>query len=123
MLLKSLVISVAAAVLGPTIGIGMFFLANDDYSSSHTTSFSGEARLVTEPGHREVFKMFAPPGPWYNPTLIGVHERKIDTAAGDPVSERSSWHTVVSCAEGQALSEDGRCTAPRRPNTKRQVLR
>jgi len=33
MLLKSLAVSVAAALLGPTLGIAMFFLANSDSAS------------------------------------------------------------------------------------------
>ena len=125
MLLKSLVMSAVAAVLGPTLGIGLFFVANGDFGNQ-TTSFAastGEAALVTEQRDTDVIRMFAPPGAWYNPTSTGEHERKINTAAGDPLSKLGSWHTVVSCPEDRALSEDGRCTSPHRPDTKQQVLR
>src|SRR3989442_974682 len=59
MLLKSLAVSVAAALLGPTLGIAMFFLADSN-------SASGQ-QLITATQH-EVVGSFAPSETWYGPS-------------------------------------------------------
>jgi hypothetical protein len=117
MLAKSLIISMLAALLGPTIGVGIFLTANRHYWDGQATSFSPSAReveQVTQPGHAEVTRTFAPPEPWVNPASIGAQERKPETAAAAlPSPELASWHTVVSCPEDQPLAEDGRCPSPK----------
>ena len=116
MLVKTLAISVAAAVLGPTIGMGVFVFANSDRFGGETTSFSSSTRgpgPVTEPGQADVVRTFAPPGPWLNPDSIDRQERKPEPAAATrPLPELAPWRTVVSCPEGQPLPEDGRCPSP-----------
>jgi hypothetical protein len=108
MLVKSLAVSVAAALLGPTLGIATFFLANSNSPSSRplSTSQHQQVGLVTPPAHREVIRSFAPSETWYGPR---AEVRKLDTAAVDLPRELGAWQTVVRCPEGQALSEDGRC--------------
>jgi hypothetical protein len=106
MLVKSLIVSVAAAVLGPTLGIATFFLANSTYPSQSLSASTQEMGLIARPDHREVARAFAPSGAWYGPS---AQERKLDTAAADLPSGLGVWQTVVNCPEGQALSKDGRC--------------
>jgi hypothetical protein len=91
MLLKSLAVSVAAALLGPTLGIAMFFLADSN-------SARGQP-LVTATRH-EVVRSFAPSETWYDPSAQAVEVQALGLG---------SWQTVVRCPDGQALSEDGRC--------------
>jgi hypothetical protein len=107
MLMKSLAVSVAAALLGPTLGIATFFLANGNSASSQPLSTSPDQQvgLVTQP-NREVVRSFAPSETWYGPR---AEVRKLDTAAADLPRELGAWQTVVRCPEGKALSEDGRC--------------
>jgi len=114
MLVKSLVVSVAAALLGPTLGIAAFFLANSNYPSQPFSASTQEMGLIAQPDHREVARTFAPSGPWYGPS---AQERKLDTAAADLPSGLGVWQTVVNCPEGQALSENGRCQSSIRPRT------
>jgi hypothetical protein len=117
MLVKSLVVSVAAALLGPTLGIATFFLTNGNSPNSHSFSASVQTTgLLAQPDHREVTRTFAPSGAWYGPS---AQERKLDTAAADLRSGLLGvWQTVVNCPEGQALSEDGRCrSSSSRPPT------
>ena len=97
MLLKSLAVSVAAALLGPTLGIAMFFLADSN-------SASGQ-QLITATQH-EVVRSFAPSETWYGPSAQAVEVR---AAAAELPGGLGSWQTVVRCPDGQALSEDGRC--------------
>lgn len=108
MLLKSLAVSVAAALLGPTLGIATFFLANGSSPSSEplSTSLHQQVELVMPPADRDVIRSFAPSQAWYGPSdEVG----KLDTAAADLPRELGTWQTVVRCPEGKALSEDGRC--------------
>jgi hypothetical protein len=88
MLLKSLAVSVAAALLGPTLGIAMFFLADSNSASSQ--------QLITATQH-EVVGSFAPKAV------------EVQAAAAEFPGGLGSWQTVVRCPDGQALSEDGRC--------------
>ena len=97
MLLKSLAVSVAAALLGPTLGIAMFFLANSN-------SASGQ-QLITASQH-EVVGSFAPSETWYGPSAQAV---EMLAAAAELPGGLGSWQTVVRCPDGKALSEDGRC--------------
>jgi hypothetical protein len=97
MLVKSLVVSVAAALLGPTLGIATFFLANSNYSGlPFSASVEAMGLLLAQPDDREVV---TPSGAWYGPS---AQERRLDTAA-------TAQPSVVNCPEGQALSENGRC--------------
>lgn len=88
MLLKSLAVSVAAALLGPTLGIAMFFLADSNSASSQ--------QLITATQH-EVVGSFVP------------QAAEVQAAAAELPGGLGSWQTVVRCPDGQALSEDGRC--------------
>lgn len=114
MIVKSLAVSVAAALLGPTLGIATFFLANSNYPGQSFSASTQELRLLAQSDHREVARTFAPSGAWYGPSVQG---RKLDTAAADLPSGLGVWQTVVNCPEGQALSENGRCQPSIRPRT------
>lgn len=100
MLVKSLALSVAAALLGPTLGIALFFLANSNlYAQPPALAVSETLRQVS----------FAPGQPWY---ATGAYERKLNTAAAD------DWQTVVRCPDGQTIADNGRCLSPTaRPQT------
>jgi hypothetical protein len=97
MLLKSLAVSVAAALLGPTLGIAMFFLANSDSASGQQLATATQ---------REVVRSFAPSETWYDPSAQAI---EVQAAAAELPGGLGSWQTVVRCPDGQALSEDGRC--------------
>ena len=117
MLVKSLAISVAAALLGPTIGMGVYVLANSDGFGDETIAFSSSTRgpaPVPEPSQADIVRMSAPPGSWLNPVSIDKPVRKPETAAAtQPLTELSPWRTVVRCPEGQLLPEDDRCPSPK----------
>ena len=107
MLVKSLVISTAAALLGPTIGVALFLVANSD----HITVTARKLGPVTELVQAETIRTFAPQGLWLDPAASIMQKPK--TIAARTTSDPAAWHTVVSCPEGQALAEDGRCPAPK----------
>jgi hypothetical protein len=114
MLVKSLVIATAAALLAPTIGIAAFFVANSDNFSGQATMITVSARKLgpmTELVQAETIRTFAPQGLWFDPAASVVQEPK--TIAARTTPDPAAWHTVVSCPEGQALAEDGRCPAPK----------
>jgi hypothetical protein len=114
MLVKSLAVSVAAALLGPTLGIAMFFLANSNSASSQPLSTEQQVGLVTAPAQREVIRSFTPSETWYDPSaqVAEVHAAATSLAGG-----LGAWQTVVR-PDGQALSEDGRCrSSDTRPPT------
>ena len=103
MLVKSLVVSVAAALLGPTIGIATFFVANSNYSGlPFSASVETMELLLAQPDDREVITSS---GAWSGPSAL---ERRLDTAATTQPSGLGVWRTVVKCPEGQALAENGR---------------
>ena len=115
MLLKSLVMSVVAAVLGPTIGVAMFLMANSDGSDLpklNSASHSQEAGPATGSGQTEVSGAFLPQAPWLASAATGVQERKPETAAAGWSTELGMWQTTVSCPEGQPLTEEGPCPSP-----------
>jgi hypothetical protein len=100
MLLKSLVVSVAAALLGPALGIAAFYLANSGYPDQPVSTS---------------IRTFAPSAVWYDPS---VPKHRLDTAAADLPPDVGGWKTVVNCPDGQALSADGRChSSSTRPPT------
>jgi hypothetical protein len=115
MLLKSLVVSVAAALLGPTLGIATFLAVNGAYPSQPLAASSQIADETAQPAPRIALMAFAPSGPWYGQN---VQERELSTAAADISPEAGGWQTVVSCPDGQTLSGDARCqTSTQRPQT------
>ena len=68
MLVKSLVVSVAAALLGPTLGIATFFLANSNYSGlPFSASVETMGLLLAQPDDREVA---TPSAAWYGPSAL-----------------------------------------------------
>jgi hypothetical protein len=114
MLLKSLVVSVAAALLGPTLGIATFLAVDGAYSSQPLAS-PQVADETAQPAPRIALRAFAPSGLWY---AQNVQERELSTAAADLSPEAGGWQTVVSCPDGQTLSGDARCqTSTQRPQT------
>jgi hypothetical protein len=112
MLLKSLVVSVAAALLGPTLGIATFLAVNGAYPNQPLAASSQIADETAQPTPLALMA-FAPSGPWYG----NVQERELGTATADISPEASGWQTVVSCPDGQTLSGDARCQTSKRPQT------
>ena len=92
MLLKSLAVSVAAALLGPALGVAMFFLANS--SAGGQPLANSQARVVAQPAGSGLVRSFAPSENWY---------------AHVATEELGAWQTVVRCPDGQALPPGGRC--------------
>jgi len=116
MLVRILVTSVAAALLGPAIGIGVFVMANKDHSGGRPTSFSmtqtREIGSASEMGQAEDIRTFTPQGRWLGSPATRVQEPKLKAAAARPSREPGHWHTVVSCPSGEPLSGDGHCPSP-----------
>ena len=111
MLVKSIVISIAAALLGPTIGVALFFMANSDRGGKATSpTVVTREGLGTELGEAEVIRNFAPQGAHLDLASILVTERRPQVAASGTV-ESAPWRTVVIRAVGQP-TKDGRCPAP-----------
>jgi hypothetical protein len=95
---KALAISVAAALLGPAIGIGVFLAGNAE--PLRDKAGSPQARVadpVTESNQADVIRTFAPPGLWSTPATT-QHSPKLEP-----------WRTAVSCSDGQPLGENARC--------------
>jgi len=126
MLVRTLVTSVAAALLGPAVGIGVFIMANRDHSDGQATSISmtqtREAGSAIETGQAEDIRTFTPQGRWLGSPATRVQEPKLKTAAARPSREPAHWHTVVSCPSGEPLPGDGRCPSPE-PVTTRPTSR
>jgi hypothetical protein len=59
--MKSFAISLGAALLGPTIGVGVFLLANGDRISGETTLPIQAAGPVPDFDQAEVIRTFAQP--------------------------------------------------------------
>ncbi len=113
MLLKSLAVSVAAAVLGPTLGIATFLAVNgaDQPLAASSQVADGTTQLVPP----IALRAFAPSGSWY---VSNAEGRALSTAAADLAPESGGWQTVVSCPDGQTLSGDARCqSSTQRPQT------
>jgi hypothetical protein len=114
MLMKSLAISLVAALLGPTVGVGVFLLTNGDRFGGETTLPIRAAGPVPEFNQAEVVRTFAQPRLWLGPAT-GALESSAKTPATHPSSELAAWRTVVRCPEGEPLAQTGRCPAPARP--------
>ena len=111
MLVKSIVISTAAALLGPTIGVALFLVANSDRGGKATSpTVVTREGLGTELGEAEVIRNFAPQGVHLDLASILAPERKPQVAAAG-TAEQAAWRTVVICVVGQP-AKDGRCPAP-----------
>lgn len=105
-MLKSIVIASVAALIGPAIGVAIFFTAHSDHLSGATTSLN---RSIAELGKDEAIKTFVPQG-----LLIPVFPVPAPQRKPHPLretAESSGWRTVVRCALGPATS-DGRCPLP-----------
>jgi hypothetical protein len=115
MLLKSLVVSVAAALLGPTVGIATFLAVNGAYPSQPLAASPQVADETAQPAPRIALRAFAPSGLWYGES---AQDRRLSTAAADLSPESGGWQTVVSCPDGQTLTGDARCQpSTQRPQT------
>lgn len=116
MLVRTLVTSVAAALLGPAIGIGAFLMANRDHSGAQPTSISmsptREAGSAIETGQAKDIRTFTPQGRWLGSPATRVQEPKLKAADARPSREPAAWHTVVSCPSGEPLPGDGHCPSP-----------
>ena len=112
MLVKSILISTAAALLGPIIGVAVFFMADSDRGAQATSpTVSTRVGPVTELGEAEVIRSFAPQGVDLRFASILVPERKPQGSAAR-TAESAAWRTVVTCAVGEP-AEDGRCPVPK----------
>ena len=109
MLVKSILISTAAALIGPAIGIAMFFMAHGNHLGGPATSPTEAAREepVAELGKAEAMKTFVPQWLHLDPDSIIVPERKPQPAG--EVIESGAWRTVVRCASGLAIIKEGSC--------------
>jgi hypothetical protein len=116
MLLKSLAVSVAAALLGPTLGIATFLAVDGAYPAQPLAAASSPIAAETTPGApRTALRAFAPSGLWYGQ---GAEDRPLSTAAADLSADQSGWQTVVSCPDGRTLSGEGSCqSATQRPQS------
>ena len=95
MLMKSLAISLVAALLGPTIGVGVFLLTNGDRFGGETTLPIRAAGPLPESDQAEVIRTFAQPRLWLCPAT-GALESSAKTPAAHPSSELAAWRTVVT---------------------------
>ncbi len=110
-MMKSIVLSIAAALIGPAIGIAIFFTAHSDHLGGATTSLAesnGDA-TVADLDKDEAIKTFVPQGLPIDAFPVSVPERKPDSTQGK--AESGEWRTVVRCALGPA-TQDGRCPLP-----------
>ena len=108
-MMKSIVLSTAAALIGPAIGIAIFFTVHSDHLGGATTSlaeFNGDGSVA---GKDEAIKTFVPQWAPIDAFPLPVPERKSDPVRGR--AESGGWRTVVTCALGPA-TKDGRCPLP-----------
>ena len=106
---KALAISLVAALVGPTIGVGVFLLADGDRWGGETASIPTRAAgSVTEFGQAQE-RTFAAPRLWPGPMLTDAPERRAKTLLAQPSPELAPWRTVVSCPAGDTLLETGHC--------------
>ena len=112
MFLKSLVLSVAAAVLAPIIGLAMFFMV-DSYDSGQPTMISAtpslKAEQTTDSGQTEISERFVPQEPWRASAAIAPLDRKPASAQARWSTEPGTWQTTVSCPGETPLPEEGPC--------------
>jgi hypothetical protein len=111
MVVKVLLISVAAALLGPFVGIAMFFVVFNDDLSRPTASFSvsdRQAQAVGELSQGEVIRTSAPPWPWLNSASIGVEARRPQAPTAQFLPDIATWQYVVSDPQGRILSAANR---------------
>ena len=127
MFLNSLVLSVAAAVLAPTIGVAMFFMVGS-YDSGQPTVISAtpslKAEQTTDSGQTEISGRFVPQEPWRASAATAPQERKPETAAARESTEPGTWQTTVSCP-GAPLPEEGPCPSlenGKAPKTKKHSV-
>ena len=76
MFVKSIMISTAAALLGPTIGLALFFMANSGGGGKATLPTTREG-LGIELGEPEVLRNFEPQGVHLDLASIHVPERRL----------------------------------------------
>ena len=111
MVVRELLISAAAALLGPIVGIIMFFVVFSDELDRSTASFSvpdRQAQAVAGFSQGGVNRTFAPPWPWLNSASSGVEERMPQAPNAQFLPDIATWKTVVSDPEGRPLSEANR---------------
>ena len=112
MLLKSLVVSIAAAVLAPTIALVIFIVAHSD-DSAQPKLISATPRLnaeqATDFGQTKISGRFVLQEPWRASAVTAVHEPKTEPAAARSFTTMAAWLTTVSCPGGQPLPEEGHC--------------
>jgi len=110
-MMKSIVISTAAALIGPAIGIAIFFTAHSNHLGGATTLLAGSngggsvADLV---GKHEAIKTFVPQWVLIDAFPVSAPQRK---PYPNGTAESGAWRTVVRCALGPA-TKDGRCPLP-----------
>jgi len=116
MLVRPLIMSIAAALMAPAIGIGVFLMTNRNHSGGQPISVSmsptPETGAAIETGQAEVIRTFAPQGRWLGSPATRVQEARLKPAAARPSREPGPWHTVVSCPRGEPLPGDGICPLP-----------
>ena len=110
-MMKSIVISTAAALIGPAIGIAIFFATHSDHLGGATTSLaeSNGGGSVAELGKHEAIKTFVPQWLLIDAFPVAAPQRKPYPVSG--TAESGPWRTVVTCALGPA-TKDGRCPLP-----------
>jgi hypothetical protein len=111
MLMKSIVISTAAALLGPTIGVAVFFVANSDRGGQSISATATREGSETELDGAGVIRNFAPEGVHLGSTSILAPKPKPQVSA-PATAESAAWRTVIICAEGQT-DKDDRCPMPK----------
>ena len=112
--MKSLAISLGAALLGPTIGVGVFLLANGDRISGETALPIQAAGPVPDFDQAGV-RTFAQPSLWLGLKPSGGLEPSAQTPAAHASPKLAAWLTVVRCPEGEPLPQTGNCSAPAWP--------
>jgi hypothetical protein len=110
-MMKSIVISTAAALIGPAIGIAIFFTAHSNHLGGATTLLaeSNEGGSVAVLGKDEAIKTFVPQ--WLLIDAFPVPAPQRMPYAVNGTAESGTWRTVVRCALGPA-TKDGRCPLP-----------
>lgn len=101
---KALAISVLAAVLGPTIGVGVFLVADGDRWGGETASRAAGSVTVGQAQERT----FAAPRLWPGPKSADAPEHRAKMPV-EPSPELAPGRTVVSCPAGDSLPDTGHC--------------
>jgi hypothetical protein len=110
-MLKSIVLSTTAALIGPAVGVAVFFTAHSDHFGGAPTSLaeSNGDGSVADLGKDEAIITFVPQPLPIDAFAVSVPERKPDSIRER--TESGEWRTVVRCALGPA-TKDGRCPLP-----------